>query len=383
MKQYELFYATNRNHEGEDQWNPKSYGIKFSSDGMENLRFGKVSVKADPKEISALLKKNCEFGGGNGNDLQKYFCEMVDEHQTIKAYKEGIDRKKSEILQKDAVYGSNLMFNELQTIMKDLTDVLILIHGCNVPWNSACASAFALQEMLNRHDRQDPKTEKQKVRVVLFTWPSDGMLTPFVSYKSDRTEAKGSGRAFARGFLKLRDFLITLRGRSEDTKKNICNRDIHLLCHSMGNYVLQSAIPHIANFTPEGSMPRLFEHIFLCAADIDDTVFEPGQPMAKLPQLARHINVYYNRDDVAMYVSDYTKGNPERLGTNGAASPYLLHNKILQVDCTPIVKGLIEHGYFMDGKVNDDIRYSIYGVPDDSEYRKRKNSGNPQVWTMV
>lgn len=199
------------------------------------------------------------------------------------------------------------MFNELQSHMKDSTDVLILIHGCNVSWNSACASAFALQEMVNR---QVKRTKKQTVRVVLFTWPSDGMLMPFVSYKSDRTEAQGSGRAFARGFLKLRDFLITLRSGRKGSEVKLCDQDIHLLCHSMGNYVLQNALPRIADHTPRKSMPRLFEHIFLCAADIDETVFEPGQPMEKLPQLARHVNVYYNRGGLAMYVSDFTKGNP-------------------------------------------------------------------------
>ncbi len=380
MKKYELFYATNRNHKGNNQWNPKNYGIHFSSDGTENLRFGKVSVKADPKKVEAFLNESCGFGNGNGNDLSKYFFKMVEEKQTIKAYKEEVDRDKSEKLQKGVVYGSKLMLGELQTIMTASTDVLILIHGCNVSWNLACASGFALQEMLNR---QVPQTKEQKVRVILFTWPSDGMLTPFVSYKSDRADAKDSGRAFARGILKLRDFLVDLRDRSEGSEVKLCNQDIHLLCHSMGNYVLQNALPRIADFTPGHSMPRLFEHIFLCAADIDDTVFEPGQPMEKLPHLARHVNVYYNRGDVAMYVSDYTKGHPERLGTNGAARPLLLHHKIIQVNCSRIVNGPIEHDYFMNGKVNDDIRYSIYGVADDGEQRKRKNKGNPQKCTLV
>ena len=45
------------------------------------------------------------------------------------------------------------------------------------------AGALALQSMLNRQGRQD-------VVVVLFTWPSDGQMLPFTSYRSDRTDAK-------------------------------------------------------------------------------------------------------------------------------------------------------------------------------------------------
>ena len=46
MTKLTLYYATNRKHEGKDRWHPESYGTKFSDDGMENLRFGAVSVEA-------------------------------------------------------------------------------------------------------------------------------------------------------------------------------------------------------------------------------------------------------------------------------------------------------------------------------------------------
>lgn len=42
-----LYYVTNRNHVGEDRWAPEEYGAGFSADGVENLRFGKVTLKAD------------------------------------------------------------------------------------------------------------------------------------------------------------------------------------------------------------------------------------------------------------------------------------------------------------------------------------------------
>ena len=39
-----LYYATNRNHLGQDRWKPDGYGSKFSQDGVENLRFGRLTL---------------------------------------------------------------------------------------------------------------------------------------------------------------------------------------------------------------------------------------------------------------------------------------------------------------------------------------------------
>ncbi len=379
MKTIILYYATNRNHLGPDQWNPTSYGTKFSDDGTENLRFGKVLLQADEATVDSLLQKDCGFGPGDGEKLSDYFSKC-SKTATIKAFEESIDKTKSEVAQRGAKLGSLDMFEELRTAMLQSQNVLIYIHGFNVSWDAAVGSACALQESLNHDETGNPD---MPTIVVLFSWPSDGMALPFVSYKSDRTEAAASGKAFGRGILKLRDYLIKLRRPDANGETpELCNQNIHLLCHSMGNYVLQNAIARIADFTPTQSLPRIFEHIFLCAPDVDDDIFEKGQPYELLDDLTRTVTLYYNKGDVAMYISDYTKGNPERLGTNGAAHPQLLHNKINQVDCTPIVKGIIEHSYYQDGWVVTDISMSIDGLGMDDPRRRRKLMVAPNCWTM-
>jgi len=219
------------------------------------------------------------------------------------------------------------------------------------------------------------------VAVVLFSWPSDGQAIPFVSYKSDRTEAAASGSAFARGILKLRDYLMEVCKRGV----NPCGQDIHLLCHSMGNFVLQNTLPRIADFAGGRALPRLFEQFFMCAPDVDADSFEDGKPLARLPELCRSVSVYFNREDKAMYVSDYTKGNPERLGCDGASRPALLNSKINTVDCTLVVKGegLVGHSYYLNGFVNDDIRLSTDGAAFDDARRIRKKQGDwPNLWVM-
>jgi len=224
----------------------------------------------------------------------------------------------------------------------------------------------------------------QDLLVVLFSWPSDGLALPYVSYKSDRSEATGSGAAVGRAFLKTRDYLASLRVQAKASGQELCAQDIHLLCHSMGNFLLQSALARMAEHTPGSALPRIFEHVFLCAPDVDDTALEPEHPLNQVHEIARSVTVYHNTGDTAMVISDVTKGNPDRLGWHGAARPALLHSKIHQVDCTPIVHGIAEHSYYLTGHVNADIRASIDGwIQEDIRRRRAKKSNLPNVWEML
>ena len=381
MKTLQLYYATNRNHLGDDRWKPTGYGTNFSDDGLENLRFGYLELDVDETVIATNLAVNCGFGTGSGNNLAEALPPLIENGGArIEAFEEAIVADQPDDGQPPGNFGSQAMFDELKTAMMAANDVLIYIHGFNVSWSDAVASSLALQESLNQ---SDPGKPDQKVMVVLFTWPSDGKALPYVSYMSDRAEAKASGAAVGRGFLKARDFLFKVRTLDARGLDIACGQDLHLLCHSMGNYVLQCALERMAENTPGTSFPRLFANIFMCAADVDDNVLEDGQPLGSVQELAQNVSVYSNKGDVAVFISHYTKGNPERLGHNGPAHPALLHNKVHSVNCTPIVTGLIEHSYYQDGKVNQDIRLSIAAVPFDAPIRQRvRDRDLPNVWSM-
>lgn len=375
-----LYYATNRKHVGRDRMHPTSYGTKFSDDGMENLRFGVVRVQAEADKMDKYLQQPMQdCGVGNGEDLGSYLAKCA-KSAVIDAYEEKLDKNIHQASQKDVKLGSQAMFAEVKSVMEKASDVLVYIHGFNVSWEAAVGSALALQTMLSRSPQAD---SSQSVVVVLFSWPSNGQALPWVSYKSDRAEAAGSAGAVGRAFLKVRDFLADIRDKAKQGAGTVCGQDIHLLCHSMGNYVLQNALARLADFTPGNALPRLFEHVFLCAPDVDDDVLEAGKPLSGVAQIARQVTLYHNREDRAMTVSDYTKGNPERLGGAGAARPALLHNKIHQVDCTPVVHGLTEHSYYQNGSVNADIRASIDGrAQDDASRLRRRSDTLENVWTM-
>lgn len=381
MKTYSIYFATNRSHIGSNRWRPTSYGTEFSEDGRENLRFGKVALRANEKEVQSHLMKQIEgMGEGDGVGLADYFTEFVSKAK-IEAFKETLNKKVPDVTQPRQRFGSYRFFSDLKDVMMQSTDVVVYIHGFNVNWDEAVGSALALQEMLN-----SPKEQQQKIMVVLFTWPSQGKAIPYFSYISDRADARDSGKAVGRGFLKLRDFLVDLRRDAKEGATELCDQEIHVLVHSMGNFVLLHALQRLQEFSHGQPLPRLFEHIFLCSADVDDDVFEGKKPMERLNELARSISIYYNREDKALIISDTTKANPERLGSNGAARPFKLHNKMSQIDCTQVVPGGLtdaEHSYYMLGSVNQDIALSIAGEPQHSAKRPRESTGElPNVWRM-
>jgi esterase/lipase superfamily enzyme len=416
-----VYFATNRAHEGEDRFKPKRYGARFSSDGMENLRFGQVTFSVDAAKVTALLAQDRPHSGpGDGEALQDYFSKCVDANQGIVAYPESIpDKALNEAAQAGVKLGSKAMFADLQADMQKGRDMLVLIHGYNVSWEDAVGTAAALEATMNRPDPAPrdavdatvPTT--QAVRVVLFSWPSNGEALPFVSYKSDRSDAAGSAGAVGRGLLKVRDFLHELgrevRSGNQEVKAlrtrlaadgvraseidravaqmeatEVCGRSIHLLAHSMGNFVLQHALNRLWEFSPGTTLPRLFDRVFLCAADVDDNVLEPGQAMEQVHQVANLVSIYHNPNDNALRVSDYTKANPDRLGQRGAARPQALHQKMMQVDCSALVAGLMQHSYYTNGRVARDIRLALQGLPADAPARGLvRLAGAPNMWALA
>ena len=109
-----VFYATNRAHEGEERFRPKRYGTQFSSDGMENLRFGRVTFTADDTRVRELLSRAKDFTGpGDGEALQDYFAGCARDSQVIEAYEESIPDKTVTDKVQDTKLGSKAMFADL------------------------------------------------------------------------------------------------------------------------------------------------------------------------------------------------------------------------------------------------------------------------------
>ena len=97
-----------------------------------------------------------------------------------------------------------------------------------------------------------------------------------------------------------------------------------------------------------GNLPRVFDQVLLMAPDEDDDTFEHDHKMGQLTRICSQVTVYFNRSDLALHTSDKTKGNPDRLGTDGARLPGALPAGIAQVDCSEVATGAVKHSYYVD-----------------------------------
>ena len=326
-----IYFATNRNliEKEDDKFD---FGGQFNDEGAACLRFGVAKAVAN-----------------NQFDLKVSPESLVPD-----ATKLHLDHTRSKL-------GSLHVFGKMRSQMaKKRRDTIIFIHGFNVSFREGLSSALEMQRNFT-----NISVNGASVNVALFSWPSDGSMKPYLAYASDRNDAKASGPALARGILALADYLHCL------TPEKACGQELHLVAHSMGNYVLRHALQKMITDL-SSRLPRVFEHVFLMAADEDDDTFEHAHKLKLLPNLAKQIHVYFNRGDLSMHISDYTKGNPPRLGADGVRAPGGLPSKVNQVDCSDVVGGLVEHSYYLKEKaVVKDMKAVLRGEEPDAIKKRR------------
>ncbi|MCM1984805.1 alpha/beta hydrolase [Lyngbya confervoides] len=326
-----IYFGTNR------QLLPgNDFGPRFSEEGLDNLRFGRAEVQ--------------------GENFNQYEIQVAPEN----------------LAAREPVLGSVQVFSQVQAEMQAAAeDTILFIHGFNTSFREALTAAAQLH-----HKITTPKNAAEprlRLNMCLFSWPSDGETIlsganaqSRIAYHNDRLDARASGAAFARGFLKLADFI---HGGTQR-----CPRRIHLLAHSMGNYVLRYALQDLRSFRGD-RLPRLFDQMILMAADEDDDAFESDDKLGLLTQLTRRTSVYFNREDLALWASDRIKGNPPRLGSDGPLHPQTLPRNVYPIDCTDVVSRLSEpseHSYHIRvERVLQDLRQVLAGnIPDEIRGRK-------------
>ncbi|HEY7687290.1 MAG TPA: alpha/beta hydrolase, partial [Dongiaceae bacterium] len=248
-----VYYATNRNETGTAA--KPSFGPNFHAKGPHYLRFGSADV--DPP-------------GKPGGDYKVKSVYLAPESLPGAASKS-----------KKVVLGSREIFEELRKKMKsEKSDLLLLIHGF--------ASDFATALERAAQIKQEYGTAGRPLEVAVFSWPANGEMIPEVSYYQDRDDAKASATAIARAFLKMLDYFRDI-GPSQ-----FCWQHLHMVAHSMGNYTLRYALHGIIAQYPGRILPRVFQNIFLMAADEDNDTLELDFKMARLPELAEAVQVYYS-----------------------------------------------------------------------------------------
>ncbi len=325
----EVYFGTNRNPL--PAGNPRDFGHQLNNRGSF-LRFGKAQVSDDLEEVTEIAVAPERLGPG----------------------------RRSQLL------GSTPIFEEIREKMRTGVDTVLFIHGFNYSFHEALIDAARLKRTY--------ETDDCPYTFLVFSWPSDGWLMPYIAYANDRADARTSGVALGRGLLKLGEFVRRISGELEPRarsdlgrdpetarlRKELCAGRLHLMAHSMGAYALRHAVQGMRKEVGD-DLPRLFDEILLFAPEEDADAFEHDHKMALLPRLARRVTVYHNREDIPLAISDLTKGNPDRLGADGPAHPHLLPGKVTVIDCTDVVTAEFqEHRYHkIIRAVIKDIQYSL------------------------
>jgi esterase/lipase superfamily enzyme len=231
-----------------------------------------------------------------------------------------------------AVRGSDSVFDALRRrLIDNRADLVLLVHGYACTFENALSNAATLKD--------EWSSRAVPLETAVFAWPADGRTVPWLSYASDRDDARSSAKAIARALQRFLSYLADISHQvrtGKMPKEEMCRANIHLVAHSMGVYALRQALQAMISDLGGRPLPRVLKSIFLMAGDEDNDAFETDKKLARLPELAEEVNVYFARNDGALVISDVTKGNPDRLGATGPRTLTSLPQKVTLVDCTEV-----------------------------------------------
>lgn len=341
----EIYFATNRR---QPRRTGGSFGDRFHTDGPHFFEVGRAQVTWRDANIE-------------GRDWDRYRVAYELEkgvRPQARPLAAGLAPELHRKVLKGGRAGSARLFEELREAMQqNERDALVYIHGFANDFENSMARAAQLKELyrITPHRNGQPG-EAYEPYVFAFSWPSDGKVQPPWKYASDREDAALSGIAMARALRKFIDFL-------DDGAP--CRRRLHLVAHSMGNWALRHAVLGLRALMDEGRLPKIFANAVLMAADEDEDCFEHIQKLVSLTELAGAVHVYHSRDDLALKISDTTKGNMDRLGANGPRTFSGINARITAVDCSKVDVTEPDHGnhqyYRLRAEVIADVRHVLDG----------------------
>lgn len=183
------------------------------------------------------------------------------------------------------------------TAIKEKHDAVLFIHGYANDFINAITRAAQLRDFyaIPRDGTAFP------VALLAFSWPSDGLvMPPSTHYPADRRDAEAAGPALAAVLGQIAKVARQLRDNG---------RRIHLIAHSMGNWVLRHGI--LAYVAAGGKM--LFDEALLTASDEDHDAYADNKKLGLMARVARRVTIHvYDFDVILMVAQKLTR--TDRLG---------------------------------------------------------------------
>ncbi len=257
--------------------------------------------------------------------------------------------------------GSELFFSNLFRDMSAAptnNETLVYIHGFNTKFSTALDDIKKLESHYILQGNTPIK------RIVIFSWPSNAEI---LEYRADRRDAEISGYALARTYSKLIKFFhqFFAKTRSNQPLNEPCDQNIHLMCHSMGCYVLESMLANLIRF--RFPLTTVIKEILLMAADVNWNVLEQPYAMYNITKICYRVHTYYHLEDNALTVSETTKNALNRLGKFGPQNISKIPQNVNVVDVSqvndiPLLSSFVNHSYFKESqKVIADISAVLRG----------------------
>jgi esterase/lipase superfamily enzyme len=286
-----MFIVTNRNLQ-EQESPEKKFGENFNEKGPTELRLAEAN-KIDGEWQVEIFPDKLFYNGE-----EKYASEVI-------------------------------FLREQEQMSVKKQNCLFYVHGFNTSFEEALDIGYSLET-------------NYAIKVVLFTWPSNGSDTRraldrirgVLSYKSDKREAGESIGALIRCFNILQRYLSQHRDRD-------CKQSFNLVCHSMGNYLLEQLVR--SDLYSDETI--FFDNIGLLAADVNNKDHEEWVDRLSY---RKRLYITVNEDDYALRASR-TKFGEQQLARLGHWIRNLIAKNTFYIDLTEQVGP--SHCYFTDKSI--------------------------------
>jgi esterase/lipase superfamily enzyme len=245
------------------------------------------------------------------------------------------DANKHVVIRTVRAFGRELFFEEINDRVERSSrkEALIFVHGFNTTFEDAA-----------RRTAQIAYDLAFDGVAILYSWPSQGSLSPLAYNKDGRNAQLTADRLAA-----LLEEIVQETGVSR----------VHVIAHSMGTRVVSDALNALAS-TRKGPISKL-RHVALLAPDIDAEVFR--KLAQRFRATAGNVTLYASERDQALVAARLFAGYPRA----GQAGEHLvIMEKIDTIDASSVDTSLLGvlHQYYADSRtVLSDLFHLIRDQP--------------------
>ncbi len=326
-----VFYGTNRKPTGKKHLSEYFGGVRSPNSNPVSYGICEVSIPLNHKK-----------GGIESPFLSLRFLEDPKKHILVTKINPVSAKELFSTINKQLSANSDEGTNK---------DAVVFVHGFNVTFDDAAKRTAQVAYDIGF-----------KGAPIMFSWPSDGSLT---QYMSDREDVQWSVNH-------IEQFLTDVIDKAGAKK-------IHLIAHSMGNQGLIGALYRLA-LKSRDNRKVLFENIILAAPDFDAQLFKQ-QIAPEVVALTKKWTIYSSDNDAALDVSS-SVNSAKRLGLPVTAIAGIDVIDATGIEVTPWSVPEFHSYYATKQVVVDDIISTVKGIAPALRHLIPKKSNGIPYWKL-